>query len=134
VTHADTSYLVDLMREAARGEKGPARRFLDSLGEETLFVSVHAVCELFAGAEVSGAPASERRKLEPLLAQVDVVYPQDGFAQVYGRLFRSLTHAGKRIPAMDLLIATAAILADARIVTRDERDFSRVPGLKVIDY
>jgi predicted nucleic acid-binding protein len=35
---------------------------------------------------------------------------------------------------MDLLIATAAILDDATLVTRNARDFQRVPGLRVLTY
>jgi predicted nucleic acid-binding protein len=35
---------------------------------------------------------------------------------------------------MDLLIATAAILDDAPLVTGNVKDFSRVPGLRVIGY
>jgi predicted nucleic acid-binding protein len=35
---------------------------------------------------------------------------------------------------MDLLIATAAILDDAALLTRNVKDFSRVPGLRVLRY
>ena len=35
---------------------------------------------------------------------------------------------------MDLLIATAATLDDAPLVTRNVKDFSRVPGLRVLRY
>jgi predicted nucleic acid-binding protein len=35
---------------------------------------------------------------------------------------------------MDLLIATAALLDDAPIVTKNVKDFSRVPGLRVLGY
>ena len=35
---------------------------------------------------------------------------------------------------MDLLIATAALVDDAPIITRNVRDFSRIPGLRVVGY
>lgn len=38
------------------------------------------------------------------------------------------------IPSMDLLIATAALIDDAPLVTKNVKDFSRVPGLRVIGY
>jgi len=37
-------------------------------------------------------------------------------------------------PTMDLLIAAAARTHDAPVVTRDPRDFERVPGLDVGTY
>jgi predicted nucleic acid-binding protein len=38
------------------------------------------------------------------------------------------------MPSMDLLIATAALLDDAPLITRNVKDFSRVPGLRVMGY
>jgi predicted nucleic acid-binding protein len=35
---------------------------------------------------------------------------------------------------MDLLIATTATLDDAPLVTPNVKDFSRVPGLRVLGY
>jgi predicted nucleic acid-binding protein len=35
---------------------------------------------------------------------------------------------------MDLLIIIAAVLDDAPLVTRNLKDFSRVPGLRVLSY
>lgn len=35
---------------------------------------------------------------------------------------------------MDLLIATSALLDEAPIVTRNVKDFSQVPGLRVLGY
>jgi len=46
----DTSFLVALERETARGEPGPARKFLPSLRGRRLAVSVITVEELLEGA------------------------------------------------------------------------------------
>jgi predicted nucleic acid-binding protein len=35
---------------------------------------------------------------------------------------------------VDLLIATAAIIDEAALLTRNVKDFSRVPGLRVLKY
>ena len=46
----DSSFLIDLERETAAGEIGPARRFLPSLRGRPLVVSIVSVEELLEGA------------------------------------------------------------------------------------
>jgi predicted nucleic acid-binding protein len=47
----DTSFLIELDRETAAGEMGPARRFLPSLRGRPLVVSIVCVEELLEGAD-----------------------------------------------------------------------------------
>ena len=53
---------------------------------------------------------------------------------MYGRLLAAIQRQRRTIATMDLLIGTAAILDDAPLITRNVKDFSRVPGLRVIGY
>ena len=46
----DSSYLIDLERETAAGDVGPARRFLPSLRGRRIVVSIVSVEELLEGA------------------------------------------------------------------------------------
>jgi predicted nucleic acid-binding protein len=58
----DTSFLVALERETAKGERGPARRFLPSLRGRSLVVSIVTVEELLEGAtDEAAALASLQR-------------------------------------------------------------------------
>jgi len=134
VTHLDTSFLVDLLREARRGEAGGAHALLESLADEPLAVSVHVACELHGGTERSSDPPEERGRVETLLAALEVVVPDDGFPIAYGEALAELRRRGQAIPTMDLLIATAALRHGAKLVTRNARDFDRVPGLVVKGY
>lgn len=131
--HLDTSFLVDLLREAQGGE-GPATRELDELAEEELCISVFVACELEAGVELSRRPERERERVAELTRGLQVVYPDSRFAGVYGRLLGELTQRGETIAAVDLLIGTAALLERAALVTRNARHFSRIPGLRVLSY
>jgi tRNA(fMet)-specific endonuclease VapC len=63
-----------------------------------------------------------------------IAYPDDRFPLAYARLLAATQRSGRRVAAMDLLIATAAVLDDAPLVTRNVKDFSRVPGLRVLNY
>lgn len=133
--HLDTSFLIDLLRETARDRPGPAFDAIESFdANDTLAVSMHVVCELRAGAELCRKPLREHEALDRLLSGLLVAYPDDRFAPAYGRLLAAIHRTGRKIAAMDLLIATAALQDDAPLLTRNVKDFSRVPGLRVLDY
>jgi predicted nucleic acid-binding protein len=89
---------------------------------------------LRAGADLAKRSLQDHERLDHLLSGLLVVYPDDRFAPAYGRLFAATRRGGRRVAAMDLLVATAALLDDASLVTRNVKDFSRVPGLRVLKY
>jgi tRNA(fMet)-specific endonuclease VapC len=135
VIHLDSCLLIDLYREMARDRPGPAFEALESLDEdETLAVSVHVLCELRAGAELSRHPLKEHETLDTLFSGLLVAYPDERFAATYGRLLAALGRTGRPMATMDLMIATAALNDDAPLLTKNVKDFSRVPGLRVIRY
>ena len=109
-------------------------RFLDGAQEDDFWISVFVMCELCAGAELSQHPREERRRVDRLCAGLHVVHPDDGFPAMYSRLLAWQSRHQGRIATMDLLIATSAIVAGAGLVTRNVKDFSRVPGLDVLQY
>ena len=133
--HLDSAFLIDLHREITSGRPGPALDFIESLDpNEVLGVSVHVVCELRSGAELSRRALQEHESLDRLLSGLLVAYPDDRFPAAYARLLAATTRGGKPPAAMDLLIATAALLDDAPVVTRKVKDFSKLPGLRVLRY
>ena len=132
--HLDTSFLVDLLRERARGAGGPAHQLLETLAEDELAISVHVACELRAGAELSRAPAKERTRVAALCSVLEIIPIDERFPLAYGRLLAELRRRGEAISTMDLRIATAARVDGARLVTRNVRNFERVPALDVIGY
>lgn len=132
--HVDTSFLVDFLRETGRGGSGPATAFLESHPEESLGASVFVLCELAAGAELARDPARERERVARVLHSLESIHPGDRFPSIYGRLLAQLQRSGVRIATMDLLIASAALEADAPLLTRNRKDFEKVSGLVVIPY
>ena len=59
------------------------------------------------------------------------VLPYDAAAVA---LFEQLRQQGIRIGTQDLRIAAITLSNDAIVVTRNSRDFGRVPGLKIVDW
>lgn len=133
--HLDSSFLIDLLRELTNERPGPAFDLIETFDEEEILaVSVHVVCELRAGAELYRKPMQEHERLDELLSGLLVTYPDQEFATTYARLLAASTSGQRTVAAMDLLIATAAVRDNAPLVTRNVKDFSRIPGLRVIGY
>jgi len=133
--HLDTTFLIDLERETTRDQPGPAFEFLEALDPgEILGVSVHVLCELRTGAELTRRVLETHETLDRLVSGLLVVYPDDRFAPMYARALAAIRRSGKTVATMDLLIGTAALLDDAALVTRNIKDFSKVPGLRTLPY
>ncbi len=133
--HFDSSFLIDLQRELVRERPGPAFELIESFDAgEILGVSVHVVCELRAGAELTKKAVAEHEAIDRLLSGLLVAYPDDRFPILYGRLLAATRRTSRSVASMDLLIATAALLEDAALVTRNVKDFSKIPGLRVLSY
>lgn len=130
--HLDTGFVVDLQREVDRA--GAAAAFLAAHPTEPLTLSVYVLCELEAGVKLARNPERERGRLLTLVEGMTIAYPDDRFAEVYGRTFATLERRGKRMPAMDLLIAVAALADGAPLVTRNVKDFASLPDLRVLRY
>lgn len=107
---------------------------LEKLAEEPLAVSLYVACELHAGAALAREPDAERTKIEALLGSLDVVEPDERLPLRYADILAELRRRGQAIATMDLLIAATALGHGAPLVTRNARDFDRVPGLVVVGY
>jgi predicted nucleic acid-binding protein len=135
VIQFDSSYLIDLHDELAQQRPGPALDLIESLDPgELLAVSVHVVAELRVGPELAKHPLRSHEALDRLLAGFLVVYPDDKFAPAYARLWAAANRLKRIVASMDLLIATAAVVHDAALVTNNVKDFSKLPGLRIIRY
>lgn len=130
--HVDTSFIVDLQRQTARADEAAA--FLERHADESFGISVHALCELEAGVRLARNPQRERARLQALVGGLAVAYPDHRFADAFGRTFASIELRGARVPVMDLLIAVAALVDDAALVTRNPKHFAVVPDLQVLGY
>jgi predicted nucleic acid-binding protein len=125
----ETTFLVDLERELARAADGAAQRFLTAHAAEPLYITFTVAGELAAGAPIDGRPRWEQfvAPFETLSCTADVCWE-------YGQAFRYLKANGALIGTNDLWIAATAIAFGKPVVTRNVRDFRRVPRLRVLEY
>lgn len=132
--HLDTTFLVDAIREARRGQEGPARRWLADNRHETLALSVFVRAELVVGAELHAEPDRERRRVLDVCADLPIVTPETGFAETFATVAAGLSRQGTPIATMDLLIACTALDARAGLLTANRSHFDRIAGLRVLGY
>jgi predicted nucleic acid-binding protein len=119
----DASFLIDLDRETARGEVGPARRFLPQLRRRTLAVSVITVEEMLEGARDDAATIAA-------LQRFAVQGLHLAHAAQCARVQRKST---RRLGENDAwLVATARVL-DADIVGADRPAYARL-GERYLRY
>lgn len=97
-------------------------------------ISTITLAELEYGAARSAQPRRNREALEQFVSPLDVAaFDREG-TQAYGRIRVALERKGATIGAMDMLIAAHALSLGANLVTNNEREFRRVPGLRVENW
>lgn len=109
------------------------RRF-QKLREGEAVVSVITFGELLYGAAKSAKRIEALQVLEELKRFLHVL-PMDGaVADAYGVIRADLERRGELIGNNDLWIAAHALSARLTLVTNNEREFSRVKGLKIQNW
>ena len=97
-------------------------------------LSAITLAELAYGASNSRDPKRNRDALQQFTAPLDIAAFDRGATEAYGRVRTVLERKGQRIGPTDLLIAAHALSLDVRLVTSNEAEFKRVPGLVVENW
>lgn len=107
---------------------------LGDLAAEPVAIAAITASELLHGVR-RARPASRRARreawVEALLAKLPILPFDLTVARTHAALWALLAEEGAPVGAHDLLIAATALAHGYSIATRDERSFSRVPGLTV---
>lgn len=124
----DTNAVIDVLRDGSSAVAARLRREVPG--------SVGLPClvrhELYYGALKSRRPKAELERVESLQFPVLELLPEDAEAAAEIRVH--LVGSGQRIGAYDLLIAAQALVREVPLVTRNLREFSRVPQLQLEDW
>ena len=126
----DTSLLVAYER---RRFDLPA--FLLTRGNESVAIAAVTLSELLHGWHRAIDPVikAERGRYVGAIRRDYVVIPfGEAQAECHARIWAGLEASGNIIGAHDLQIAATALSLDYDLATLNEREFSRVPGLRVV--
>lgn len=97
-------------------------------------VSVISEAELRTGAAKSASPAKTLRLVENFLAPLTIVEFTSEDAAIYAHIRAKLERAGTPIGPLDTIIASQAVARNLTLVSNNEREFRRVPGLRVENW
>jgi tRNA(fMet)-specific endonuclease VapC len=109
-------------------------RHFDAYHAGTIGISSITVAELEFGVQKSRYPSQNQEALEQFLLPLVLLDFDREAARAYGELRALLESRGRVIGALDMLIAAHALSQDLPLATNNVKEFSRVPGLKVVNW
>ncbi len=125
----ETTFLIDLERELNAGNAGAAQQFLGEHESSALFTTFTV-----AGEMAVGFPLDARTRWERYIEPFKVLPCTTDVCWQYGQTFRYLQANDLLIGANDLWIAATALAFQNPVVTKNQRHYGRVPGLRVLTY
>jgi tRNA(fMet)-specific endonuclease VapC len=128
-------YLVDSdwIIEALDGNEA-AVQFLASLAPEGIGLSIISYAEVYQGAYYSRYSANDLRQLQRFLIGKRIVGLEVETVERFAHMRGALSpHTRRQVGDLDLLIAATAIEHDLILLTRNVRDFSLIPGVRLFD-
>ncbi|NNM59355.1 MAG: type II toxin-antitoxin system VapC family toxin [Legionellales bacterium] len=109
------------------------RRF-ESLATGVVGMSVITYGELSFGAQKSQYQETALTKLNELVDYIPVLTPDESVGMYYGNIRFYLERAGTPIGNNDLWIGAHALSLGLTLVTNNEREFKRIPDLKIENW
>ncbi|PID47108.1 MAG: VapC toxin family PIN domain ribonuclease [Proteobacteria bacterium] len=110
------------------------REMFEKYNALDIAISSISLSELIFGIEKSKYKEQNKNALQVFLAPLDVL--DFGYEQsiIYGKLRADLEKNQSLIGSMDMLIASHALSLGLILVTNNEKDFKKVPKLKVQNW
>jgi predicted nucleic acid-binding protein len=99
------------------------------------FLCVVTVSELLIGVHHADTEAGRLKRsafVEMMIQAIPVIDFTRDVARIHAELYSSLAKKGHLIGAHDLIIAATALAHGHALLTTNQKEFCRVPGLKVI--
>lgn len=127
-------YMLDtnIVSAIVRDPRGKVFERLIEVGEEDAFISIITHGEIWYGVKKNGSEELSQ-KVSAVTRRLYVAPLQLPTDQRYAEI-RLALRQGKNIGPNDLWIAAHAVALDAVLVTNNENEFSRVPGLRVENW
>jgi tRNA(fMet)-specific endonuclease VapC len=116
-----------------KGEGDVAERLLATPPTQVAVPTI-VLYELYVGIAKSSAPSRRTQQLQAMIDFVTILEFSSRAAKEGAEIRAALERAGTPIGPIDTLIAGVARANNSVLVTRNEREFSRVEGLKTVNW
>ena len=102
--------------------------------EEEICMSVITVSELLIGVHSANTEARRLKRsafVESIISVVPILHFDANIARTHAEIYAYLSKKGQMIGAHDLIICATALAHGHAILTSNESEFKRVPGLNI---
>jgi len=129
------AYLLDtnIVSDLVRNPQGRIAAHIAAVGEAQVCTSIIVAAELRYGAAKRGS-ARLSAQVEAILQALPVLALEAPAETIYGDIRTQLEADGTPIGANDLLIAAHGLALGHIVVTDNEREFSRIAGLRIENW
>jgi len=104
---------------------------------EEVFISVITVSELLMGVQRANTEARKLKRsafVEAIIKEIPIIDFTPDVSRIHAEIYGSLAQSGQLIGAHDLIIAATAIAHGHALLTANQNEFNRVPGLNVLNF
>ena len=127
----DTDFVIDIMRKEESSVK-KLKELIDR--REPQIITSPTLFELYSGVGQSQMPETEKKKILHTISNLLIWTLDAEGAEKGGEIDGRLVSEGERIDPVDSMIAGIALSHGQKILTKNARHFSRVPGLGIETY
>jgi len=125
----DTNILSSLIRDP----QGRIAERIKVVGEHAICTNIVVAAELRYGAAKKASPRLTEQ-VDAVLGVIEILPLELPADEIYGSIRTQLELAGTPIGGNDLIIAAHAITLDLTLVSDNEREFTRVAGLRIENW
>jgi len=127
----DTSFAIDFLR----GDKTAVLIVTDfDKKGEIMSIASPTLIELVSSAQLGVRREEEKDKIRRFVSSVNVLPLDEGSAFLAGEIEGDLVMSGEKIGDTDVMIGAIAKNNGEGLITRNKNHFSKIDGLRIIDY
>jgi tRNA(fMet)-specific endonuclease VapC len=122
----DSDYVADYLVA-----KPDATKLLSSLAHDGISISLVTVGEIYEGIYYGYHPEQAEANFQRFLTTIDIISLTEPIMRQFARIRGELRRTGKIIGDFDILIGATVLHHDLTLVTRNLKDYSRIPHIKL---